>query len=118
MSTVNQKNLKILLPRTGPDVFWQTIFEEFAQEDDRKWRYLAMLALRENSGWSLEHIAKLFKHKTGHVSRCLLRIKEELRDVFIDPIQEKGRPDSVPSPLGGEGGRRPDEGDNDELIAD
>ena len=88
MSTVNQKNLKVLLPRTGPDVFWQTIFEEYAQGDDRKWRYLAMLALRENSGWPLEHIAKLFNHKTGHVSRCLSRIKEELREVFFTTDSE------------------------------
>ncbi len=91
MSTVNQKNLKVLLPRTGPDVFWQTIFDTFALDDDRKWRYLAMLALRENSGWPMEHIARLFKHKTGHVTRCLDRIKEELREVFLiaEPRQDE-----------------------------
>jgi hypothetical protein len=90
MSTVNQKNVKVLLPRTGPDVIWQTIFEEFAEHDDRKWRYLAMLALRENAGWPLEHIAKLFHHKTGHISRCLARIKEELREVFTAAEHKEG----------------------------
>jgi hypothetical protein len=82
MSIVNQKNLKVLLPRTGPDDFWQVISDSFARADERKWKYLAMLALRENAGWPLEHIAKVFRHQPGHVVRCLTKIKEELRDVF------------------------------------
>ncbi|MCA9072332.1 MAG: hypothetical protein KDA84_25580 [Planctomycetaceae bacterium] len=84
MSVVNQKNLKVVLPRTGPDDFWQTITLQFAQADARKWKYLAMLALRVNAGWPLEQIAKVFQHQPGHVSRCLKRIKEELREHFDD----------------------------------
>ncbi len=85
MSVINRENLKVLLPRTGPDEFWQTIADAFAHEDQRKWKYLAMLALRENAGWPLEHIAKVFRHQPGHITRCLIRIKEELREQFVDP---------------------------------
>lgn len=89
MSVVNQKNLKVVLPRTGPDDFWETITQQFAQADVRKWKYLAMLALRENAGWPLDKIARVFQHQPGHVSRCLVRIKEELREHFDDPNQDK-----------------------------
>ena len=93
MSVINQKNQKVLLPRTGPDEFWQTISDRFAQGDARKWKYLAMLALRENAGWPLEQIAKVFQHKPGHISRCLAKIKEELREHFHQPAGRGGRVD-------------------------
>lgn len=82
MSTVNKDGTKIVLPRSGPDEFWQAIHRHFAGEDQRKWKYLAMLALRENAGWPLEQIGKVFDHPKGHVTRCLARIKRDLREHF------------------------------------
>ena len=41
-----------------------------------------MLALRENAGWPLEQIGLVFGHPKGHVTRCLVKIKCELRARF------------------------------------
>ncbi len=82
MSVSRPDGTKILLPRTGPDQFWQIIHQHFAGEDARKWKYLAMLALRENAGWPLDRIGNVFGHPKGHVTRCLSRVKQELRQAF------------------------------------
>lgn len=82
MSMVRQDDTKITLPRTGPDLFWKLVCDHFAGNDSRKWKYLAILALRENAGWPLERIGTVFGHPKGHISRCLRRIKEELREQF------------------------------------
>lgn len=87
MSTVNNDGLKVILPKTGPDLFWQTVHEKYAGEDPRKWKYLAMLALRENAGWPLEKIGQVFGHPKGHVTRCLEQIKEEMRGEFKNSRQ-------------------------------
>ncbi len=92
MSVVDQRNVKVLLPRTGADEFWQTISDGFADADARRWKYLAMLALRENAGWSLEQIAKAFRHQPGHVCRCIENIKAEVREYFFNaPTDEEER---------------------------
>ena len=93
MSIVNEENVKVLLPRSGPDDFWQIVAEEFAGRDERKWRYLAMLVLREHAGWPLEYIAKVFRHKPGHITRCLTRIKDELRTVLPNPYTDEDEVD-------------------------
>ncbi len=82
MSVAKPNGTKILLPRSGPDQFWKIIHDYFAGDDSRKWKYLAMLALRENAGWPLDRIGAVFGHPKGHVTRCLARIKNELRDEF------------------------------------
>lgn len=82
MSVIRQDQTKIVLPRTGPDHFWELVHEHYARDDARKWKYLAMLALRENAGWPLERIGAVFGHPKGHVTRCLSRIKAELRQRF------------------------------------
>ncbi|SFH85351.1 hypothetical protein SAMN05421753_103213 [Planctomicrobium piriforme] len=82
MSVSRPNGVKIVLPRSGADQFWQIIHDHFAGEDMRKWKYLAMLALRENAGWPLDRIGAVFGHPKGHVTRCLARIKGELRAEF------------------------------------
>jgi hypothetical protein len=82
MSTTRPNGVRIVLPRFGADEFWQLIHDHFAGEDARSWKYLAMLALRENAGWPLERIGQVFGHPKGHVTRCLAKIKEQLRDRF------------------------------------
>jgi hypothetical protein len=82
VSTIRQNGLKIVLPRGGPDEFWQLVHEHYAGGDQRLWKYLAMLALRENAGWPLEQIGLVFGHNKGHVTRCLAAVKRELRERF------------------------------------
>lgn len=82
LSTTRQNGTKTVLPRTGPDHFWRLVREEYAGDDRRKWKYLAMLALRENAGWPLDRIGAVFGHPKGHVTRCLTNIKRELRERF------------------------------------
>ena len=82
MSVARRNGTKVVLPRTGADEFWQLVLDHFAHADERKWRYLAMLALRENAGWPLDRIGKVFGHPKGHVTRCLARIKQEMRVTF------------------------------------
>lgn len=82
LSIACKNGTKVVLPRTGPDHFWRLIREEYAAEDRRKWKYLAMVALRENAGWPLDRIGAVFGHPKGHVTRCLTNIKRELRERF------------------------------------
>ena len=82
MSMMCEGGLKVVLPRTGPDDFWKIVQQHYAGDDSQKWKCLAMLALRENAGWPLEQIGRVFDHNKGHVTRCLGVIKEELRGRF------------------------------------
>lgn len=82
MSVTKRDGTKIQLPRIGADQFWKLVQEHYAHEDDRKWKYLAILALRENAGWNLDRIGKVFNHPKGHITRCLAQIKRELRANF------------------------------------
>ncbi|MBX3439643.1 MAG: hypothetical protein KF861_19295 [Planctomycetaceae bacterium] len=82
MSVAKPDGTKIILPRTGADEFWQTVHEHYAGDNSRVWKYLAMLALRENAGWPLDRIGDVFGHPKGHVTRCLRQIKQELRGRF------------------------------------
>lgn len=82
MSVTNRNDVKMILPRSGPDHFWRVIAEHFAGTDKLRWKYLAMLALRENGGWPLDWIGAVFNHPKGHVTRCLQNIKRQLREHF------------------------------------
>jgi len=94
MSVTLPNGVKIVLPTSGPEQFWGTIAEHYAGNDRRKWKYLVMLALRENAGWPLDWIGAAFGHPKGHVTRCLKKIKEDLREHFsqeeldVDAISE------------------------------
>ena len=82
MSVADQEGFKVVLPREGLDQFWQTIQDHYANEEQTKWKYLAILALRENAGWRLEQIGLAFGHPKGHITRCLKAIKLELKNQF------------------------------------
>jgi hypothetical protein len=87
MSTMRTDKIKVVLPRSGPDAFWQAVIDHYAGDDDRKWTSLAMLALREDADWPLEYIARVFGYSKGHVARRLQRIKREIRKRFKLPIE-------------------------------
>src|SRR5882757_1183830 len=82
MSAIDIYGEKSRLSRIGSDEFWRMIQEHYAHERPLKWKYLAMLALRENAGWPLDTIGLVFQHRKGHVVRCLERVKQELQDRF------------------------------------
>jgi len=85
MSVTDERGHKIVLPRVGPDEFWSGVHRHFAEDDQRKWKYLAMLALRVNAEWPVECIGRAFGHPRGHVTRCLSQIRRELRGAFQVP---------------------------------
>jgi len=85
MSVVDKNGIKIVLPSPSFDGLWAKVQDEYAGDCDLRWRYLAMLALRENSGWSLERIGRVFHHSKGHVSRCLRSIRKDLRQLTHEP---------------------------------
>ncbi len=94
---MNRKQVKVILPRTGANEFWQLVQEHYATEDPLRWKYLAMLALRENAGWPLEQIGLVFNHSKGHVVRCLEQVKKQLRRRFrnegnFEEIERPERP--------------------------
>lgn len=82
MSVVRLDGSKAELPRLGADGFWSRLHEHYSSDDLIKWKYLAMLALRESCGWTLEQIGMSFGHPKGHVVRCLQSIKQEIRGKF------------------------------------
>jgi hypothetical protein len=86
MSIMGTDKIKRILPRSGPDAFWQAVIDHYAGHDDRKWTSLAMLALREDADWPLKFIALVFGCSKGNVARRLQRIKRELRERFDLPI--------------------------------
>lgn len=85
MSVMNADKVKVILPRSGPDHFWMEIYRHYAGDDQRTWKYLAMFVLRVNGGWAVEHIGRAFGHPKGHVTRCLRKIEQELRERFEPP---------------------------------
>ena len=89
MSTIRPTGHKVILPRGGLDEQWELLIRHHIQADPRKWRYLAMLALKENAGWPLECIANAFQHPKGHISRCIAQVKRDLRARF-EPAQLQG----------------------------
>lgn len=92
MSVMNADKVKVILPRSGADEFWTEVHRSYADDDPRKWKYLAMLSLRVNGGWPVECIGRAFGHPKGHVTRCLSRVQQELRDRFAPP------PDAIALP--------------------
>ena len=91
MSIMFSNGLKAELPRTGPDEFWQIVHDGYARRNRRRWKYLAMLALRESLHWPMEFIALAFDHPRGHIVRCLQQVKDELREKFrTNPLIAEG----------------------------
>lgn len=80
MSVTDRYGERITLYGSGPDAFWEVVKRRYAGEDERRWKYLAMLALRENAEWPLELIGLAFGHHRGHVMRCLNKVRDTLRD--------------------------------------
>jgi hypothetical protein len=83
--------VKVVLPRFGTDVVWKLLVDRY-KDDVHGMRNLAMLALRECAGWTVEDIGITFGHAKGHVSRVLEQMKADIRKRFqlepnMDPTE-------------------------------
>ena len=109
MTITNPDRQRVDVPRLGDDPFWDAVHEHYldvpddeltaiesqaGRVRDARWRSLAMLALKENAGWPIETISRAFGRDTGHVSRCLKRATDDLREALgrepsLDPSTQK-----------------------------
>jgi len=93
MSVINESKEKIVLPRSEPDPFWSTLAHHYAGDNQRRWKWLAMLALHECAEWPLDCIAEVFAHRRRHVAHMIEKVKNELRGKFADG-RKKRAPDN------------------------
>jgi hypothetical protein len=82
MTIINRRYQRVVLHQSGIDHFWQMLQEHYAGDNALRWRRLAMLSLRVNSGWSLEQLGFLFGRDKGEIARALKRLRKELRTRF------------------------------------
>ena len=85
MSVMNHRGEKIVLAQGGIDQFWFDVLRYYGRHNDKRWRALAMLALRVNGRWPLECIARTFGLERRHVAIYLMRIRRDLRAQFEVP---------------------------------
>ena len=69
MSVIRSHGAKICLPRRDPDRFWGNLRREFADEDVRRWKALAMLTLTEAAGWPPDRVGLAFGVSARQVNR-------------------------------------------------
>lgn len=82
MTMIDQWSQKVPLPRAGMGELWTRLQDNFAKDDPRLWRYLAMFVLRDVAGWTLQQCSHALGAKPGQISRCLPRVRRELRRRF------------------------------------
>jgi hypothetical protein len=98
MSVMNHRGEKIVLARGGIDQFWFDVLRYYGRHNDKRWRALAMLALRVNGRWPLECIARTFGLERRHVAAYLMRIRRDLREQFEVPASVLMDPHTAKSP--------------------
>ena len=91
MSVMGRDQRKVVLTRAGADEFWLAMQRHYAEDDVRKWKRLAMLALREDADWPLELIGLVFGRCKGSVLRTVERTKADLRERFRAERRREGR---------------------------
>lgn len=79
MSVATKSGLKVILPRSGPNVFWDAVKEVYPQDDPVAWRQLAMLTLKEAIGWPESLIATAFGRRESEVMRTIDDVCNDLR---------------------------------------
>jgi len=82
MSVTTKSGLKVILPRTGPNVFWDAVKEVYPPDDAVAWRQLAMLTLKEAIGWNESLIAAAFGRRESEVAQTIDEICDDLRKRF------------------------------------
>lgn len=89
MTVIDRYQQRYPLPRAGMTDFWVLVQTHFAQTDREIWRDLALFALKETAGWSLEKIGLAFGLNPGHVSRRLHKVHQKLRERLLsEPLAQ------------------------------
>ncbi len=83
MSVATKSGLKVILPRSGPNVFWEAVRKVYPHDDAVAWRQLAMLTLKEAIGWNEALIATAFGRRESEVAQTIDEICEDLRKRFL-----------------------------------
>lgn len=91
MSAMKVSGEKVELPRDSATSFWQEVERHYAADDHLRWKLLAILALRESCGWTIEQLGRATGHPRGHISRCLSKVKKELQQRFQADAQVSKR---------------------------
>ncbi|MFH5806005.1 hypothetical protein [Alienimonas sp. DA493] len=82
MSVITSRGTKTLLPRRDPEQFWNCVRAEYAAEDRRRWKSLAMLTLTEGLGWPPERVALAFGLTRRQVNRGVDATRRSLKTRF------------------------------------
>jgi hypothetical protein len=90
MSVMDERGFKVLLIRCEPDHIWDALARNYAGNDPKRWKRVAMIALHETAGWPLSYVGDLFGCNKGRVSRIIKQTKAELRALFGEDWQQHG----------------------------
>ena len=90
MSVIRPRGTKTLLPRRDPDAFWGNLRAQYAAEDNRRWKRLAMLTLTEAAGWPPDRVALAFGVTKRQVNRGVDATRKTLRAQFRPDWDEEG----------------------------
>lgn len=82
MSMIDQYGQRVILGAPGRDPLLTLIRQHYAQENPRVWRALALFALKESLGWTVDQCALAFEINRGQVSRSVQATRRELRRRF------------------------------------
>jgi hypothetical protein len=82
MSVINQHNEKVILGRSDRDPAWTAIQKHYAGDDPAIWRALAVFALRESLGWTIDQVSLALGMHRGHVGRVVRNTRDQLRQRF------------------------------------
>lgn len=95
MSTTREDGLKVVLPNTGLEEFWRRLDEDYARQNPRLWKNLAMLALRDVCEWRLGMIERAFATSRGQIVRALDSVKSDVRARFPELAELYVGPSSI-----------------------
>lgn len=88
MSVINERSERVILGRPCRDPTWDLIQKHYAGEDAAVWRALAVFALRESLGWSVDQIALALGVHRGQIGRMVRSTRDRLRRRF-DYVPER-----------------------------
>ncbi|MEM9703461.1 MAG: hypothetical protein AAF907_13565, partial [Planctomycetota bacterium] len=96
MSVITSRGTKTLLPRKDPEQFWDRLRAEYAAEDRRRWKRLAMLTLTEAVGWPADRVALAFGVTKRQVNRGVLDTRGALQARFRPDWENGGSHSPTP----------------------
>ena len=84
MSTILPSGEQAERPRLAEHEFWHDLERHYAGRDPERWKWLAIITLREVAGWPLERIGRVFGYTRGHLARQIGVILARMERQFGD----------------------------------